>query len=91
VNLPDAKALAHLFNGTVSAETLAGQATGAVTARIDGDMANFTCPPPLVQNTAVAEQIIAHSQTRYYASDPTTTPAPRRAPRVIDTIAEGDL
>jgi len=89
VNLPDAKTLAHLFNGHVTAETLAGQRTGEVTARIDGDIANFTCPPPLATSTAVAERLIKHSQTRYYATNTTSATAPRRARRVIDTITEG--
>jgi hypothetical protein len=92
VNLLDAKTLAPLFNGTVRAETLAGQRTGEVTARINGHVANFTVPPPRrAQNNALAERIIAHSKATYYATaTPTAPTAPRQSRRVIDTITEGE-
>jgi len=86
VNLPDAKMLAHLFNGQVTPETLACQPTGAVHARLGHEIANFTCPPPIPISSKQVERIIAHNRATYHAS---TAPAPLvRGPRIINTIAE---
>jgi hypothetical protein len=85
VNLPDARALAHLFNGHVTAETLAAQGTGSVYARIDTDIVNYTTPTPLVPDPAVAARIIAHSRERYHML-PIPQPVASRRKRVIDTL-----
>jgi hypothetical protein len=87
VNMPDARALAHLFNGHVSAETLASQGTGSVYGRIGQDIVNYQTPPPLTPNAASAAAIIAHSQTRYHATPvPHEPPRPQR--RIIDTFED---
>jgi hypothetical protein len=85
VNGHDAKHYASLFGGRVDQETLANLPTGAVFARIGGDVVNFDCPPPPVPDAAVAEEIIASSRARYYEAAAEPVAATRRS-RIIETF-----
>jgi hypothetical protein len=88
VNFPDAKQLAPLFHGRVTAETLASQATGEVHARIDHEIVNFQYPPPVVNPTPISAALIAHCQREYYGTaELVAAPEPARA-RVIETFSE---
>ncbi|MDX2154048.1 MAG: hypothetical protein SFV54_25130 [Bryobacteraceae bacterium] len=84
VNLHDAKLVAPFFGSQVSSETLAGQRTGEVHARIEDEITSFVSYPPLVPDQRVAGAIIAASLAAYHVR-----PSPRmhqRVARVIDTF-----
>lgn len=84
VGHPDARLLAHLFNGRVTPETLVGQETGSVHACIDGDIVNYTTPTPVRPDARTAERIIAHSLATYHAQPNTIVPS--RPRRIINTL-----
>ena len=89
VNTLDAKLLAPVFNGRVSAEALACQEPGSVYARLGEAIVHFKSPFPLPKYDAkVAEQIIRYSREHYYASTATPVVTVGRRPRVIETLED---
>jgi hypothetical protein len=86
INAPDARQLAHVFNGAVSPETLSSQGVGDVHARIGHDIVTFTCPPPLREpDQDLAARIIAHSRAAYHAQSASVERPLKRAKRIIET------
>lgn len=86
-NFVDAKYYAQLFNGHVEAGVLTSLRTGEVYARLGHDLVNFSCPPPIVPDAALAARIIEASRAKYYVAPQTPAERPRtRAPRVLDTF-----
>lgn len=67
VGLSDAKRLVPLFDGKVSVEDFLGLGRGEVFARIDSDIADFTCPYSAgTGNHALRRKIISDSRKKFY-------------------------